>query len=268
VTDTITRAAAAIRSCCDATAPSIGIVLGSGLGGLVSHIEHAKRVAFSELPGLPVPATPGHAGAFVYGMLCDREIVAVAGRLHLYEGVDPEAVGIPIRILAALGVRVLVLSNAAGGIRSDLGPGTLMLLSDHLDLTSRSPLSPETRSVPETRSAPRYDVGLAEAMRGAASAARVHLAEGVYAAMLGPSYETAAEIRMLAVLGADAVGMSTVPEAIVAASLGLRVAAISCITNHATGTSAETLSHAEVLAVTSRVAPQFERVIRRFVSRI
>jgi purine-nucleoside phosphorylase len=262
VTDTITRAAAAIRSCCDATAPSIGIVLGSGLGGLVSHIEHAKRVSFSELPGLPVPATPGHAGAFVYGMLCDREIVAIAGRLHLYEGVDPAAVGIPIRILAALGVRILVLSNAAGGIRPDLTPGTLMLLTDHLDLTGRSPLSPETRRMP------RYDVGLAGAMRGAASAARVMLSEGVYAAMLGPSYETAAEIRMLATLGADAVGMSTVPDAIVAASLGLRVAAISCITNHATGTSAETLSHAEVLAVTSRVAPQFERVIRRFVARI
>ncbi|HSY83445.1 MAG TPA: purine-nucleoside phosphorylase [Gemmatimonadaceae bacterium] len=260
MTDVITRAAAAIRSCCDATAPTIGIVLGSGLGGLVSHIEHAKRVAFSELPGLPVPATPGHAGAFVYGMLCDREIVAVAGRLHLYEGVDPEAVGIPIRILAALGVRILVLSNAAGGIRPDLTPGTLMLLSDHLDLTGRPPLM--------GRSAPTYDVELAGAMRGAASAAGVMLSEGVYAAMLGPSYETAAEIRMLSTLGADAVGMSTVPEVIVAASLGMRVAAISCITNHATGTSAETLSHTEVLAVTSRVAPQFERVIRRFVARI
>jgi purine-nucleoside phosphorylase len=258
--DVVTRAAAAIRSCCDATAPSVGIILGSGLGGLVSHIEHAKRVSFSELPGLPTPATPGHAGAFVYGLLCDREIVAISGRLHLYEGVDPSVVGIPIRILAALGVRVLILSNAAGGIRPDLAPGTLMLLTDHLDLTGRPPFV--------GRAPPRYDAELAVAMHGAATAARIPLSEGVYAAMLGPSYETAAEIRMLATLGADAVGMSTVPEAIVAASLGLRIVAISCITNHATGTSTQVLSHAEVLAVTFRVAPRFERLMRRFVARI
>jgi purine-nucleoside phosphorylase len=235
-------------------------VLGSGLGGLVNHIEHAKRIAFSELPGLPTPATPGHAGAFVYGLLCDREIVAVAGRLHLYEGFDAASVGIPIQIMAALGVRVLILSNAAGGIRPDLTPGALMLLTDHLDLTGRPP------SV--GNSSPRYDAELRVAMRGAATAAHVKLAEGVYAAMLGPSYETAAEIRMLATLGADAVGMSTVPETIVATALGLRVIAISCITNHATGTSAQTLSHSDVLGVTARVAPQFERLILRFVARI
>jgi purine-nucleoside phosphorylase len=260
-TDTdVTRAAAAIRSCCDATSPSVAVVLGSGLADLASHIDHAKRVAFSELPGLPMPATPGHSGAFVYGLLGGREIVAVSGRLHLYEGIDPSVVGIPIRILAALGVRILILSNAAGGIRADLSPGTLMLLSDHLDLTAHPPLV--------GRSPPRYDAELAAHMRGAATAARIPLAEGVYAAMLGPSYETAAEIRMLATLGADAVGMSTVPEAIVAASLGLRVAAISCITNRATGTSTEKLSHAEVLGATSRMAPQFERLIRRFVAQL
>jgi purine-nucleoside phosphorylase len=260
VTDIVGRAAAALRSCCDATSPSIGIVLGSGLGGLINHIEHAKRIAFSELAGLPTPATPGHSGAFVYGLLCDREVVAVAGRLHLYEGFDTPSVSIPIQILAALGVRILVLSNAAGGIRPDLAPGSLMLLTDHLDLTNHPPAI--------GRSASRYDAQLATLMRDAATAARVPLAEGVYAAMLGPSYETAAEIRMLATLGADAVGMSTVPETIVATALGLRVTAISCITNHATGTSAQTLSHAEVLGVTSRVAPQFERLIRRFVGRI
>ena len=252
MTDVVTRAAAAIRSCCDATAPSIGIVLGSGFGGLVAHIEHAKRVLFSELPGLP-----SHPGAFVYGLLCDREVVAVAGRMHLYEGVDP---GIPIEILAALGVHILLLTNAAGGIRPDLTPGTFMLLSDHLDLTGRPPLV--------GRAAPRYDPELAALMREAATGARLPLAEGVYAAMLGPSYETAAEIRMLSTLGADAVGMSTVPETIVAASLGVRVVAISCITNHATGTSDETLSHAEVLNVTSRVAPQFDRLMRRFITRL
>jgi len=252
VTDVVGHVAAALRSCCDVTAPHIGIVLGSGLGGLVSHIEYAKRIPFSELPGLPT-----HSGAFVYGLLCDREIIAVAGRMHLYEGVDP---ALPIQILAALGVRLLLLTNAAGGIRQDLTPGTLMLLTDHLDLTGRPPLV--------GRSSPRYDAELAALMRDAATAARVPLAGGVYAAMPGPSYETAAEIRMLATLGADAVGMSTVPETIVAAALGLRVVAISCITNHATGTSPETLSHAEVLAVTDRVAPRFERLIRRFIARL
>lgn len=252
VKDVVERAAAALRSCCDATAPAIGIVLGSGLDGLAAHIEHAKRVPFSELPGLP-----RHSGTFVYGLLCDREVVAVAGRMHLYEGVDP---GIPIQILAALGVKIVLQSNAAGGIRPDLLPGSFMLITDHLDLTNHAPLV--------GRAAPRYDAGLRALMRDAATASRVPLAEGVYAAMLGPSYETAAEIRMLATLGADAVGMSTVPETIVAASLGLRVAAVSCITNHATGTSPETLSHAEVLGVTSRVAPQFERLVLRFINRL
>jgi purine-nucleoside phosphorylase len=177
--------------------------------------------------------------------------------LHLYEGHE---VSMPIQILAALGVRTLVLTNAAGGIRSDLRPGTLMLITDHMDLTSRAPLL--------GHAAPRYDAELAALMREAAMSTRVDLAEGVYAAMLGPSYETAAEIRMLATLGADAVGMSTVPETIVATSLGLRVVAISCITNHATGTSPATLSHTEVLTVTSRIAPQFERLIRRVVARL
>jgi inosine/guanosine/xanthosine phosphorylase family protein len=260
VTDAIARAAAAFRSCCDVTAPTIGIVLGSGLGGLIDQIEHARRIPFSELPGVPVPSITGHAGAFVYGLLCDREIVVVAGRLHLYEGFDPSIVGIPVRILAALGVQTLVLTNAAGGIRPDLNPGTLMLIADHLDMTGRPPLVGDA--------APRYDAALADVMRQAAAAARVPLAEGVYAAMLGPAYETAAEIRMLSMLGADAVGMSTVPEAIVAASLGLRVAAVSGITNRATGTSASTLSHAEVLQVSARIGPQFARLIRRFIARI
>jgi purine-nucleoside phosphorylase len=258
----VARAAAAFQSCCGTTAPAIGIVLGSGLGGLTSHIEHARQVAFSDLPGLPVPTTRGHTGALVYGMLSDREVVVVAGRLHLYEDVDAWAVGIPIRILAALGIRVVLLSNAAGGIRADLTPGTLMLINDHLDCTNR-PLVPGRPSP-----AAAYDASLGTTMRAAAQAARVALAEGVYAAVLGPSYETAAEIRMLATLGADAVGMSTAPEAIVAATLGLRVAAVSCITNRATGTSDRALTHAEVLDVTSQAAPRFERLVRRFVSLI
>jgi purine-nucleoside phosphorylase len=248
----VNSAAAALRVCWNATSPSIGIVLGSGLSDLASHIEYAKRVPFSELPGLPT-----HPGAFVYGLLCNSEIVAVAGRMHLYEGLDP---ALPIEILAALGIRTLILTNAAGGIRSDLTPGTLMLITDHVDLTGRPPLV--------GRASPRYDAELSAHLREAATASRMTLAEGVYAAMLGPSYETAAEIRMLATLGADAVGMSTVPETIVAASLGIRVAALSCITNRATGTSPETLSHGEVLDVTSRVAPRFERLIRRFVDRL
>jgi purine-nucleoside phosphorylase len=254
------RAAAAFRSCCGVTAPSVGLILGSGLGGLISHIDHPTRVAFSELRGLPTPGTPGHVGAFVHGMLCDREVVAVAGRLHLYEGFSPSAVALPIQMLAALGIRIVVLSNAAGGIRADLEPGALMLLSDHIDLTNRPR--------PAGHAPPRYDAQLSEIMHAAAKAARVPLADGVYAAMLGPSYETAAEIRMLATLGADAVGMSTVPEAIAATALGLRVVAISCITNRATGTSDRALSHAEVLQVTAQVGPLFDRLVLRFIARL
>ncbi len=256
----IAHAAAAFRTGCGTTAPALGIVLGSGLSGLAAHIEHPTRVRFADLPGLPMPLTPGHTGELVHGMLGPREVVVVAGRLHRYEGVAPDVATVPIRILAALGVRALVLSNAAGGIRPDLAPGTFMLITDHLNVMWGGP------RLPAGRFGPVYDAALGDAMRDAASAAHIVLAEGVYAAVLGPSYETPAEIRMLARLGADAVGMSTAPEAELASALGMRVAAVSCITNRASGTSDQPLGHANVLAVTRDAAPRFERLLGKFAA--
>jgi purine-nucleoside phosphorylase len=260
VTDVaVAHAAAAFASCCGATHPVAAIVLGSGLGGLAAHIEHPTRLRFADLPGIPHPTTAGHSGELIHGMLCDREVIAIAGRLHVYEGLDPSVATIPIRIAAAMGARILVLSNAAGGIRSDLAPGSLMLLTDHLNLMWRRP---------SVRATPRYDAALGSQMHSAADAARVPLFDGVYGAMLGPSFETPAEIRMLERLGADAVGMSTVPETIVASALGLRVVAISCITNRASGISDGPLSHAETLEVSRQAAPRFERLVRAFIQRL
>jgi purine-nucleoside phosphorylase len=252
----VDTAGAAVRVRCGARAPAAAIVLGTGLGGLVNHIECQTRIAYSDLPGVPRPSVPGHEGSLVHGLLNGREIVALAGRLHLYEGHSAETTVLPLRIAHAMGARVLVLSNAAGGIRPDLSPGTLMLIRDHLNLMWRAP----------SGGCDTYDTGLAASMRDAASATHTPLAEGVYAAVLGPSYETPAEIRMLATLGADAVGMSTVPEVAAARALGMRVVAISCITNFASGVSAERLSHADVLRATERTAPRFERLICRFVA--
>jgi purine-nucleoside phosphorylase len=251
VRDSVASAGAAARVCCGATAPVAAIVLGSGLGGLVNHIEHPTRVSYSDLPGVPLPSVNGHVGSLVHGLLGGREVVVLAGRLHLYEGHSVETTVLPLRIAHAMGARVLVLSNAAGGIRPDLTPGTLMLIRDHLNLTWHG----------ESSGCDVYDAELADRMR----ATGVPLAEGVYAAVLGPSYETRAEIRMLATLGADAVGMSTVTEALAARALGMRVVAVSCITNPAAGVSADRLSHADVLRVTERVAPRFERLITGFV---
>jgi purine-nucleoside phosphorylase len=229
-------------------------VLGSGLGGLVDRIEHQTRVSFSDLPGLPCPTVSGHAGSFVHGLLNGREVIVIAGRLHLYEGFSAAATVLPVRIAHAMGARVLVLSNAAGGIRPDLTPGTLMLVRDHLNFMWRTPL--EARPMCDA-----YDSALGALMHDTDG----ELADGVYAGVLGPSYETPAEIRMLASLGADAVGMSTIPEVLAARSLGMRVAAVSVITNPASGVSVARLSHADVLRVGAQVARRFERLVSRFV---
>ena len=259
--------AAAIGVRCGSARPAVAIVLGSGLGGFGEHIEHATRLRFADVPGVPRASVPGHAGELIHGMLGGREIVALSGRVHLYEGHGAEIVGLPIRVVHALGARTLLLTNAAGAIRADLRPGDLMLIRDHLNLAWRNPLigpvQPGETRFPDM-SAP-YDEKLGDAFQTAARAAGARVSEGVYAAMLGPSYETPAEVRMLEQLGADAVGMSTVPEVLVARALGMRVVAVSCITNAASGVTAARLSHGEVLAVTARAAPIFERAVRDWV---
>ena len=261
-------AADAIRSRIGAVAPHAGIILGSGLGGLAARIQSPVVIPFGEVPGFPTATVVGHAGKLIAGTLGSRPVVALAGRFHMYEGHDASLAGFPVRVMHALGVKVLFVSNAAGGIRRTFKAGDLMLIRDHLNLMFRSPLTGALEEGDERfpdMSDP-YDPDLARQLRNHASALEIPLQEGVYGALLGPTYETPVEVRMLATLGADAVGMSTVPEVIVARAVGMRVAGISCITNMASGISPHALSHAEVLETTTQVASRFEALVERFVS--
>ncbi|HEX6964949.1 MAG TPA: purine-nucleoside phosphorylase [Gemmatimonadaceae bacterium] len=261
------RAAEAIRARIGEREPELALVLGSGLGAVMDAVEDAVRVPFAEIPGFPPPTVQGHAGSVVSGVLEGRRVLVFSGRFHLYEGHDPSTAALPVRVMHALGVRTLFVSNAAGGIRRTFRPGDLMLIRDHINLMWRNPLVGPVESG-ETRftdmSAP-YDPALIDALRAAARAVGVPVVEGVYVGLLGPSYETPAEVRMLERLGADAVGMSTVPEVLVARALGMRVAGVSCITNQAAGISAAPLDHTEVLAVTARVQERFVALVREFV---
>lgn len=260
-------AAAEIRRRIGAATPVVGIVLGSGLGGLASRIQGAVAIPFADVPGFPSATVVGHAGKLIGGTLAGRPVVALAGRFHVYEGHDAALAGFPVRVFHALGASALFVSNAAGGIRRTFGAGDLMLIRDHLNLMFRNPLigrvEPGDERFPDM-SAP-YDEAFARQLRDHAAALDIPLQEGVYGGLLGPTYETPAEVRMLATLGADAVGMSTVPEVIVARALGMRVAGISCITNLASGISPHPLSHAEVIETTTLVAERFEGLVERWI---
>ena len=252
------------------TSPVAAIVLGSGLGGLAGRLEDPRRVPFSEIPGFPSATVQGHEGALLAGKLAGREVLMLAGRLHLYEGHPAALVSLPVRLLRALGARTLVLSNAAGGIRRTFRRGDLMLIRDHMNLTGRNSLigmvEPGDSRFPDMSDP--YDSTLISVLRESAIAQRIPIVEGVYAGLLGPSYETPAEVRALERMGADAVGMSTVVEVITARAIGMRVAAVSCITNPAAGVESAPLAHDEVLETTRMVADSFERLIEGFVQRI
>lgn len=262
------RSADAIRERIGTAEPEIAIILGSGLGGLADEIENATRVPFSDIPGFPEPTVLGHAGALVSGRLGGRPVVALAGRFHMYEGHPVALAGFPVRVMHALGAKTLFVSNAAGAIRRDLVPGDLMIIDDHLNLTFANPLTGPVQEGEERfpdMSEP-YDARLRAALRAAGDKLGIALKEGVYACLPGPSFETRAEVRMLERLGADAVGMSTVPEVIVARARGMRVAGVSCITNAASGTSEFPVLHADVLDVTARSATTFQSLVRSFVT--
>jgi len=268
-TDAAIKAAAAIRKLADSQQPKIGIILGSGLGGLSKSIGDAVRIPFREIPGFPEPTVAGHEGAVIVGSLAGREVVALSGRFHMYEGHPAALAAFPVRVFHALGAQELFVSNAAGGISSKLAVGDLMMISDHLNLMGANPLvgvaqKGEIRS-PDMTDA--YNPGLRWLLRTAAEKLGITLREGVYAGLLGPSYETPSEVKMLRLLGADAVGMSTVPEVIVARALGMRVAGVSCITNAAAGVTGSALSHAEVLETTNRVSAVFESLVMEFLAR-
>ena len=272
----VEMAAAALRRRIEARlggeTPGVAITMGSGLGGLGAEIEDPVRVPYEDLPGWPRPTVIGHAGHALVGMLGGRPVLGLSGRVHLYEGGPPARVAFYVRVAAALGIPTLFLSNAAGAIRAGWHPGELMLISDHLNLTGTSPLigpvvGAESR-FPDLTFA--YDRELRAIVRGAAAELDHPLHEGVYAAMHGPAFETPAEIRMLRTLGADAVGMSTVPEVIAARALGIHCVAVSCLTNYAAGVLDEPLNHEEVLETTKLAQAGFQRLvaesIRRFPS--
>ncbi len=264
------RAAAVVRERIGARVPAVAIVLGSGLGGLADDIEDAIRIPYGDIPGFPTATVAGHLGALIAGTLGGKFVIALAGRFHMYEGHDARLAAFPSRVVHALGAKTLIVSNAAGGVNRLWQPGDLMLIRDHINLMFRNPLigglEPGDVRFPDM-SAP-YDPELSELARGVAREQGIMLREGVYAASTGPAYETQAEVRMLAFLGADATGMSTVPEVLVARAVGMRVLGFSCITNLACGLSNQPITHDEVLETTERVGKQFQRLIAGIVAKI
>ncbi len=268
-TEAAVKAAKAIRKRAASQQPTFGIVLGSGLGGLSKSIGDAVRIPFGDIPGFPEVTVAGHEGAVIVGSLGGREIVALSGRFHVYEGHPAALAAFPVRVFHALGARDLFVSNAAGGISARLAVGDLMMISDHLNLMGANPLVGEAQEgearFPDMTDA--YNPGLRRILRTTAEKLGVTLREGVYAGLLGPSYETPSEVKMLKLLGADAVGMSTVPEVIVARALGMRVVGVSCITNAAAGVTGSALSHEEVLETTNRVSASFESLVTEFLAR-
>jgi purine-nucleoside phosphorylase len=259
---------AAVRARTDIV-PEIGIVLGSGLGGLADELEGTVAIPFTELPGWPAATAPGHVGRLLLGRLAARNVVLLQGRFHLYEGNAPGLVIQPVLLFRRLGARAVILTNAAGGLDPSFGPGTLMVISDHINLTGLNPLiGPNADSIgerfPDLTDA--WSRRLRAQLHAAGTAEGVELAEGVYVGLTGPNYETPAEVRMLAAMGGHAVGMSTVMECIAARWAGLEVCGISLVTNAGAGYSGEPLTHEEVLTAGIEAGPRFSRVIRRFVA--
>ena len=259
---------AAVRARSDLV-PKVGIVLGSGLGGLADDLADPVAIPFADLPGWPAATAPGHIGRLLLGRLGGTPVAMLQGRFHVYEGNDPGLVVQPVLLFRKRGADIVVLTNAAGGVDPSYGPGTLMVIADHLNLTGRTPLLGPNSD----RIGPRFQdltdawsPRLRTALKAAGVAEGVALEEGVYAGLLGPQYETPAEVRMLRGLGADAVGMSTVLECIAARWAGLEVCGVSLVTNPGAGYSGEPLSHEEVLAAGAEAGPRLARVIRRFVS--
>jgi purine-nucleoside phosphorylase len=263
----IQEAAAAVRACCGAR-PAIGLILGSGLGGFCETMQHREAMRFEEIPNFPRATITGHVGRLVFGDVMGVPVAALAGRVHFYEGNSMAQVGFPVRVLGCLGIRRLIITNAAGGINAAFQPGDLMLIRDHINLMGANPLAggnidelgPRFPDMSEA-----YDSAMCEAALRAAAGTGVKLKVGVYVALSGPSYETPAEIGMCRILGGDAVGMSTVPEVIVANHMGIRVLGVSCITNMAAGLLPRRLSHEEVLETTERTKEKFSLLLTSLI---
>lgn len=251
--------------------PTIGLILGSGLGVLADEIVNPVKLSYDKVPHFPVSTVEGHAGQFVFGELQNKQVVAMQGRFHFYEGYSIQDVTFPVRVMKELGVEILVVTNAAGGVNELYKAGDLMLISDHINFTGTSPLIGKNDNhfgprFPDMSDA--YQLSLRETARKIASQLNIPIQEGVYAGFSGPTYETPAEIRMMRTLGADAVGMSTVPEVIIANHAGMRVLGISCITNMAAGILDQPLSHEEVIETTDQVRSTFLTYVKAIVKEL
>ena len=265
--DTLDTITAALKERLGGRAPKVGLILGSGLNFFADEaIEDAVTVPYGELPGFPVSTVEGHSGQFVSGKVGAVEVLCMQGRLHYYEGYEMSKITLPIRVMKLLGIEVLIVTNAAGGIDPTFTPGDLMLITDHINFMGMNPL----RGPNDSRFGERfsdmtvpYDLELRELTQAAAKKEGIALKEGVYLAVSGPSYETPAEIRAFQVFGANAVGMSTVPECIVARHAGIRVLGISCITNAAAGLNEDLLTHEEVAETAARVKVPFAELIKK-----
>lgn len=264
------RAAQFIRARIDAEV-SVGIVLGSGLGAFAEDLVEPVSIRYDQIPGFAQATVEGHAGRLVIGLVEGVTVAAMQGRFHFYEGYSLEDVTFPIRVMKLLGVRTLILTNAAGSLNTELSPGSLMVISDHINLMGVNPLIGPN----DDRFGPRfpdltttYDPALQTIVIEEAQTVNVEIRRGIYASLSGPSYETPAEIHMVRTLGADAVGMSTVPEAIVARHMDMQVIGISCITNLAAGVSNRPVDHSQVIATGERVRVQFTELIRRVIARL
>ena len=244
--------------------PTVGMVLGSGLGDFADTLEDPIRIPYSQIPNFPVPTIAGHAGALVFGKKQGKDVVVLQGRIHYYEGLSQKEITLPIRVLAAMGVKKLVLTNACGGVNLSFTPGDLMLISDHINYSGSNPLigaNPDTFGPRFPDCSDIYTARLRKIIREKAADAGISLQEGVYAMYSGPNYETPAEIRMFRVLGADAVGMSTVPEALVAGHCGMQVVGVSCVTNMAAGVLPLKLDHSDVMESAARVHDTFHKLM-------
>ena len=258
-------AAARLKRAC-ALRPRLAVVLGSGFHHVLTELTVSKKISYAKIPGLPQPTVSGHAGELYFGHLGSAPVLVLSGRAHFYEGHPMERVTFATRTLAAFGIKQLLLTNAAGGLNKKFRAGDFMVLTDHINLMGANPLrGPAEPGCPRFVDLTEvYDAGLRRLLFQAGKQTKLKLQQGVYLAVSGPSYETPAEIRAFATLGADAVGMSTVPEAVVARQHGLRVAGISCITNLAAGISRENLSHGEVLETAERVKKSGAALIKNF----
>lgn len=244
--------------------PEIALILGSGLGEYADKIENKITIPYNELPGFPVSTVAGHAGQFVLGEINGRKVIAMQGRVHYYEGYTQREITMPVRIMRRLGVEKMIVTNAAGGVNKNFKPGTLMIICDHINYSGGNPLigeNPEEFGARFPDMSKVYSKEYQKKIRELTKEEGIDLEEGVYMMFSGPSYETPAEVRMAGILGADAVGMSTVPEAIVCAQMGISVLGISCITNYAAGILNQPLDHSEVVETANKVKKEFVKVL-------